>query len=121
MSEDLQKLDDLVGDAWFTLPDLAEFYGLGITEVRSMMADGEFLAVRRGEPKVLSVPQALVDPEPLELLPGTVTILADAGFSELEIMTWLFTPHESLIGTPVDSMRAGRRTEVRRLAQAMTF
>lgn len=121
MSEDLEKMDSLVGDEWLTLPDLADFYRLGITEVRSMMADGEFLAVRRGNPKVLSVPRQLVDPEPLELLPGTVTILADAGFSEVEIMTWLFTPHESLIGTPVDSMRAGRRTEVRRLAQTMAF
>lgn len=121
MSDDLQTLDDLVDGAWFTLPDLAEFYGLGITEVRSMMADGEFLAIRRGEPKVLSVPQALVDPEPLELLPGTVTILADAGFSDLEILVWMFTPHESLIGTPIDSMRAGRRTEVRRLAMSMAF
>ena len=36
-------------------------------------------------------------------------------------MRWLFTPDDSLPGTPADALRAGRKTEVRRRAQALAF
>ena len=36
-------------------------------------------------------------------------------------LRWLLAPDETLPGTPVDALRAGRKTEVRRRAQALAF
>lgn len=113
-------LDALVG-SWLPLPDVAERLGTDVSRVRRMVDDGLLVAVRRGRPRVLSVPEALVEPEPLADLPGTVTVLADAGFGTEEMLRWLFTPDDSLPGTPLAALRAGRRREVRRRAQALAF
>lgn len=116
----MSDLDSLVAD-WLTLPDVAERLGTDISRVRRMLDDRLLLAVRRGERNVLSVPRALVDPAPLQELPGTLTVLADAGFSPEESLRWLFTPDPSLPGSPLEALRAGRKTEVRRRAQALAF
>jgi hypothetical protein len=68
------------------------------------------------------VPASLVDGgRPLPDLRGTLTLLADAGYSDEEAMRWLYTPEDSLPGTPVEALRTGRRAEVRRRAQALGF
>jgi hypothetical protein len=36
-------------------------------------------------------------------------------------MHWLLTPEESLGIAPIDALRAGRKAEVRRVAQALGF
>lgn len=118
--DELADLDALVGE-WLTLPEVADRLGTDISRVRRLLDDGALLAVRRGRPKVLSVPAALVDPEPLPELPGTLTVLRDSGFDTLASLQWLFTPDESLPGTPVENLRAGRKTEIRRRAQALAF
>lgn len=113
-------LDTLVTD-WLTLPDAAERLETEISRVRRMIDDRLLIAVRRGERRVLSIPTALVDPEPLSELPGTLTVLADAGYDAEGMVRWLFTPDESLPGTPVGALREGRKREVRRRAQALAF
>jgi len=118
---DLDDLDRLV-DEWLTLPDVADRLGLDLGKVRRLVQDRYLVAVRRGERKVLSIPAALL-PEN-QLLPelrGTLTVLADAGYDDAEAVHWLFTPDDSLPGTPVDALRAGRKTEIRRRAQALAF
>jgi len=50
-----------------------------------------------------------------------LTLLQDAGYSDDEALTWLFTPEESLPGAPVDALRENRGTEVKRRAQALGF
>ncbi|GCE75982.1 Rv2175c family DNA-binding protein [Cellulomonas biazotea] len=135
MNDSTPAPDDLV-DEWLTLPDVAERTGLDVSKVRRLLQERKLVAVRRGEPRVLSVPAQFLVPghlanpaQPttprddaastvLASLHGTLTVLADAGFSDEEAVTWLFTPDESLPGTPVDALRAGRKTEVRRRAQA---
>ena len=109
--------------AWLPLPDVAEQLGTEISRIRRMLDDGQLIAIRRGDPKVLSVPRALVDPEPLPELEGTLRVLADAGFTTVEALRWLFTPDPTLIvsGTPVENLRAGHKTEIRRRAQALAF
>ena len=52
----------------------------------------------------------------LASLHGTITVLADAGFSDEEAIVWLFTQDDLLGTTPIDALRAGRKTEVRRRA-----
>lgn len=117
--EQLAHLETLV-DEWITLPDLAERYGASITVVRRMLEDDEFVAVRRGAPKVASIPAALALPEPLSGFAGTITVLRDGGFDDVEALIWLFTPTEDL-GTPVSAMRAGRKTEIRRRAMLLAL
>ena len=52
---------------------------------------------------------------------GTLTLLTDAGYTDEEALGWLFTPDPTLPGSPVEAMRAGRKTEIRRRAQALAF
>jgi hypothetical protein len=117
----VDDLDELVGE-WLTLPDVAERLGLDVGRVRRLLQDRCLVAVRRGERNVLSVPAALLhDDQPLPELRGTLTVLGDAGFDDGEALRWLFTPDDSLAGTPVDALRTGRKTEIRRRAQALAF
>ncbi|ANC29983.1 Rv2175c family DNA-binding protein [Isoptericola dokdonensis] len=116
-------LDDLVGD-WSTLPDVAEALDLEIRRVRGLVADRHLVGVKRGERTTFQVPTAFLvttdeGTRVLETLRGTATVLQDAGFDDAEALRWLFTEQESLGTTPIAAMRAGRRAEVRRLAQAL--
>jgi excisionase family DNA binding protein len=114
-------LDALVGQ-WLTLPQVADRLGLDIGKVRRLLQDRALAAARFGERRVLGVPEdLLLDAAPLAELPGTLTVLADAGFSDHEALRWLFTRDESLPGRPVDALRAGRKTEIRRRAQALAL
>jgi len=116
-----REVDQLVG-RWLSLPEVAEVIGGDVTRVRSLLDDGALLAVRRGRPRVLSVPAALVEPQPLPGLAGTLTVLGDAGYADLEALRWLFSPQPTLDqDTPVARLRAGQRAEIRRLAQALAF
>lgn len=125
VAEGIDELDALVG-SWLPLPDVAERLGIEVGKVRRLVQDGALVAVRRGERKVWSVPElflAEVDGrvQPLPEIKGTITVLADAGYDDAEALRWLFTPDESLPGTPIEALRAGRKTEVRRRAQALAF
>lgn len=116
-----REVDELVG-RWLSLPEVAEVIGGDVTRVRSLLDDGALLAVRRGRPRVLSVPAAMVEPEPLPGLAGTLTVLGDAGYDDLEALRWLFSAQPTLgQDTPVARLRAGQRAEIRRLAQALAF
>jgi hypothetical protein len=107
---------------WLTLPDLADELGLEVKRVRKLVDDGVVVAVRRGPDRIRSVPADLVlDGEVIPHLEGTVTLLRDGGYDDEELLRWLFTADETLPGRPVDQLRAGRRGEVRRRAQALAF
>lgn len=116
----LREVDELVG-RWLTVPDVADVLGCDVPRVRSMLDDRQLVGVRRGRPRVLSVPAALVEPEPLPGLAGTLTVLSDSGHDDLEALRWLFTPEETLGESPAAHLRAGHKAQVRRLAQALAF
>ena len=104
------------------LPDVAQRLGQPRTRVRQMLRDGQLLAVRRDG--VLVVPaDFLADGEPavVKHLPGTLTVLRDAGFSDEETLRWLFTADDTLPGTPIGALRADRGREVKRRAQALAL
>jgi hypothetical protein len=68
------------------------------------------------------VPAAfLQDGHVVDSLKGTIVVLSDAGFSDEELIGWLFTPDESLRGRPIDALREGRKTEIRRRAQSLAW
>jgi len=118
-AETFAELDSLVGE-WTYLPDIAQALDIQITKVHRMMDQGEFLEVRRPSDGVRVVPaEFMADGQPLNALKGTISVLRDARYTDEEAIRWLFTDDESLPGRPVDALREGRKTEVRRRAQAL--
>jgi hypothetical protein len=114
-------VDALVG-AWLTVPELSELLGTNIVQVRQLLKDGLLVSVRRGERSVISVPAAFVeDGEVVKKLPGLLTLLRDAGYDENESLRWIFTPDDTLPGTPMQALVENRHTEVRRRAQSLAF
>ncbi|MFI8087524.1 Rv2175c family DNA-binding protein [Streptomyces sp. NPDC086080] len=119
MTEIDAKIDALV-PAWLTLPDIAEQFGVEVTRVRQLVKDGQLIAVRRGENRALHVPAAFIDGDKVvKGLSGTLTLLRDDGFTDEEMLEWLFTPDPSLPGTPAQALGENRGTEVKRRAQAL--
>lgn len=131
-------LDSLV-DEWLTVPDVAERLGQDAGKVRRMLQERRLVGVRRGSPPVVSVPARFLVPAHLEnpanaqpvvegsdrpawvvlgSLQGTLNVLADVGLVDEDAIVWLFTPEDSLPGAPIDALLDGRKTEVRRRAQA---
>ncbi len=108
-------------EEWLTIPEVADRLGVPDAKVRRMLQERQLLAVRRGERNVLSVPAVLLGPEGLlPELPGTLTVLADAGFEPDEALRWLLTPDATITGgSPIGALHAGHKTEVRRRAQAL--
>jgi len=110
--------------AWVTVPDLVERYGERLATVRRWLDDRDLIGVRRGPNKALSVPAAFLDEHgPLPALRGTFTVLADGGMDDTEVIGWLFAPDATLPvdGAPIDAIRAGFKTEVRRRAMETAF
>ena len=114
--------DDLsaLTDAWLTVPDVAEAWGTDIMKVRQAIRERELLAVRADG--VLRVPAVFVaETGVIKGLPGVITLLADAGFSDDEALRWLLTADPSLPGSPAEALAENRGTEVKRRAQALAF
>jgi Rv2175c C-terminal domain of unknown function len=112
--------DALVGD-WLSLTNVADRLGIPVGRVRQLLRDRKLLAVRRPD-GTLSVPGAfLADGQVLKGLHGTLTLLLDCGFDDLQALRWLFTVDETLPGTPIEAMTQRRGTEVNRRAQALAF
>lgn len=117
----MSNLESLVND-WVTLPEAGDMMDLPITKMHTMLDERALLAVRIGERKIRRIPAAfIVEGHVLESLKGTISVLSDAGFTDEEMLSWLFTPDDSLPGRPVDALREGRKTEIRRRAQALAW
>ncbi len=103
---------------WLTIPDLTELLGLKVSQVRRLIEDRALLA--RRVDGIWKVPELfIVGTEPLGELRGTLVLLGDVGFTDDEAMDWLLGPEDSLGTTPIEALRAGRKAEVRRVAQAL--
>jgi hypothetical protein len=118
----VHELDALIDD-WLPLPDVADRLGVDVGKVRRMLQERQLVAVRRGERNILSVPAALLrDDQLMPELPGTVNVLADAGYQAEDALRWLFTADETIVGgSPIGALHAGHKTEVRRRAQALAL
>lgn len=121
MTEIDAKIDALV-PSWLTLPDVAELLGVEVTRIRPMIKEGQLIAVRRGENRVLMVPETFIsEGKIVKGLVGTLTVLKDDGFSDEEALEWLFTADPTLPGTPAQALSENRGTEVKRRAQALAL
>jgi hypothetical protein len=117
----VSTVESLVGD-WLPLPDVAQLLDVSITKVHGLLDERALAALRVGERRIRSIPAEFIqDGHVVESLKGTIVVLADAGYSDEELITWLFTPDESLRGRPIDALREGRKTEIRRRAQSLAW
>lgn len=105
-----------------TLPvaEVAQLLSVPVSRVHQLVRDGQLLSLRRDGAVV--VPADFLDGAAVvKGLPGTITVLRDGGYSDGDILRWLFADEDSLPGTPIATLRAGRHREVKRRAQAMAF
>ncbi|HSV66589.1 MAG TPA: Rv2175c family DNA-binding protein [Mycobacteriales bacterium] len=108
-----------------TVPEVAERLGLPSKRVQQLLRE-HGLAATTGDDGSRAIPADFLLPSEdgvviVKGLSGVLTLLSDAGYSDEESIGWLFTADESLPGTPMEAMRAGRGTEVKRRAQALGF
>ena len=115
-------LETLVG-SWLTVPDVAERMGIALSAVRRLIEDRDLLSARIGERRVVAVPEQFLHEDVFRHLRGTFTVLGDGGLDDDEILRWLFTPDSTLPvdGAPIDALRSGFKTEVRRRAMELAF
>ncbi len=105
-----------------TLPvaEVAQQLSVPVSRIHQLVRDGQLLSVRRGGEVVVPV-DFLDGSAVVKGLSGTITVLRDGGYSDTHILRWLFADEDTLPGTPIESLRAGRHREVKRRAQAMAF
>jgi hypothetical protein len=105
---------------YIPVPEIAIRLGIVVTKVHQLIRERQLIAVRTDG--VLRVPAEFVDDGlVVKGLPGTITLLTDGGYRDEEIIDWLFTPEDSLPGSPIDALRANRGREVHRRAQAAGY
>ena len=103
---------------WLTLPDLVEVLGEPLGRVRRLLDDRALVGSKRTG--VFAVPALfIIDGAPLSSLRGTVIVLQDAGFSDDDVIDWLLAEEESIGRAPLEALRAGHKSEVRRIARAL--
>ncbi|MBM7792898.1 Rv2175c family DNA-binding protein [Paenarthrobacter ilicis] len=117
----MSNVESLVTE-WLPLPDVAEMLDVSITKVHGLLDERALVAIKRGERNIRSIPALfLQDGQVVDSLKGTAAVLSDAGYTDEELIVWLFTPDESLRGRPIDALREGRKTEIRRRAQSLAW
>ncbi|GAA1413693.1 transcriptional regulator [Glutamicibacter uratoxydans] len=117
----MKDIENLVGQ-WLNLPTVAEILDVDIRRVHRLLDERAIIDLRIGDRKVRSIPaDFLQDDQIVDSLKGTLSVLKDSGFSDEESIAWLFTEDESLPGTPMNALRTGRKTEIRRRAQSLAW
>jgi hypothetical protein len=102
------------------ISDAAGRLGIPVSRVHQLVRDGHLLAVRR-EGSAAIPEDFLMANAVVKGLAGTITVLRDGGYTDQEILRWLFAEDPSLPGTPIGALRSNRGREVKRRAQAMAF
>jgi hypothetical protein len=117
----MNEVFELSGDvATMPVAEVGELLGIATSRVHQLVRDGQLLSFRR-DGEVVVPSDFFVDGVVVKGLSGTITVLRDGGYTDPDILRWLFAEDDSLPGTPLNSLRAGRHREVKRRAQAMAF
>ena len=103
---------------WLSLPELVEVLGEPLGRVKHMLDESQLIGSRRDG--AIRVPAVFIqEGRPVPSLRGTVIVLHDAGFTDDEAIEWLLATDESIGRPPIESLREGRKSEVRRVAQGL--
>lgn len=102
------------------VPDIASTLGMIVTRVHQLLRERQLVATRVDG--VLRIPAEFIqDHAVVKGLPATITLLTDNGYTDPEIIDWLFTSDDSLPGRPITALRENRGREVHRRAQVSGF
>ena len=102
------------------VPDIASALGMIVTRVHQLLRERQLVATRVDG--VLRIPaEFLQNGVIVKGLPATITLLTDNGYTDPEIIDWLFTSDDSLPGRPITALRENRGREVHRRAQVSGF
>lgn len=105
---------------WLSYDEAAELLGVSKGKVARLVEDKFLFSVRVDkEPKIPA--EIIIDGEPLASIRGTLIVLEDAGFDSVEAAEWLYEFQEELDESPIQSLVRGRKSAVRRLAQALAI
>ena len=111
---------DWAGVEWLTVPDVCERMNLSPGKVHRLLEERALLGVRVDG--IMKIPALfLVEDQPQGDLRGTAVVLLDGGYSDEEAVAWLLTDEDSLGQSPIDALRAGRKSAVRRVAQILAL
>jgi hypothetical protein len=102
------------------LPDVSEKLDVSISKVHQMIRDGDLLAVRRDNIRVIPA-ELVANSTVLKHLPGILTLLRDAGYNDEEAIRWLYEPDKTLGGNAAVALGGDLAREVKRRAQAIGF
>jgi hypothetical protein len=114
-------IDELITD-WLDWAGAGAILHVSASRVRQLIKEHQLAAVvpvPGAGPKIPA--ELLMDGQIVKGVPGLLTVLHDGGYDDLEALTWLFTPDETLPGRPIDALRENRGSEAKRRAQAMAF
>ncbi len=108
-------------EQWSDWSRTAKDLDLTVSKIRTMIRDHELAAAVPSEGAGQKVPTLFVqDGLVVKGLTGLVTMMHDGGYTDREIIAWMFTDL-NLPGRPIDALRENRGSEVKRRAQAMAL
>ncbi len=114
-------LDTLISD-WNDWKATGAALGVSVSKVRQLIREHQLAAAVPSPGAGQQVPAELVmDGEIVKGVPGLLTLLSDGGWSDREMLEWLFTADDSLPGRPIDALRENRGSEVKRRAQVLAL
>lgn len=104
-----------------TVPAYAERLGVPVTRVYDLIDDHKLLCVL--DQKVKKIPEAFLSRKGTtnKFVPGVIALLSDGGYSDAEILSYLFREDETLPGRPIEALHGHLAREVMRRAQAAAF
>jgi excisionase family DNA binding protein len=105
---------------WLTIPEVAEKLEVPLGRVRRLIEDHHLISIKRDGVQYVPA-ELIVEKEPLASLHGTLIVLLDAGFSLQSAIEWLYSFDEVLGQSPIEALVAGKKSEIRRLAQALAL
>jgi len=112
-------LGELIED-WLDWKEAADQLGVSVNKVRTWIRDHHLAAAVPLVGGGQQVPAELIMAgELVHGLPGLLTLLSDHGFTDSQMLEWIFTEDPSLPGRPIDALRENRGTEVKRRAQVL--
>ena len=104
------------------LVDVAKQLDLAITRVHQLLRDRQLIAFKRD--RVPVVPEVFFDGTGAiaKGLPGLIAVLHDGGFTDTEILEWMFREDDTLPGgNAINALHTDSMREVIRRAQSSAF
>lgn len=105
--------------------EAAELLNIPPHRVKQLLREHQLFAVTTDEGKPAIPAETIVNVAgrwiPLENLQGTLTVLADCGFSPEETAQWLYRHDDELEQTPMQALLEGRHHRVNNIARLLAL